>query len=98
MAAASGCTARRPTPFRAPPRASDGCVVLANQDLDVVAKNLQVGLTPVIISNSVEWLSLDDWNKERNELNKAIESLARRLGKPRHRTLSEALFETLPVR
>jgi murein L,D-transpeptidase YafK len=60
--------------FSRPPRASDGCVVLANQDLDMVAKNLQVGLTPVIISNSVEWLSLDDWNKERNELNKAIDS------------------------
>ena len=60
--------------FSRPPRASDGCVVLANQDLDVVAKSLQVGLTPVIISNSVEWLSLDDWSKERNELNKAIDS------------------------
>ena len=60
--------------FSRPPRASDGCVVLANQDLNAVAKNLQVGLTPVIISNSVEWLSLDDWNKERNELNKAIEA------------------------
>jgi murein L,D-transpeptidase YafK len=60
--------------FSRPPRASDGCVVLANQDLDMVAKSLQVGLTPVIISNSVEWLSLDDWNKERNELNKAIDS------------------------
>ena len=60
--------------FSRPPRASDGCVVLANQDLDVVAKNLQVGLTPVIISNSVEWLSLDDWAKERSELNKAIDA------------------------
>ena len=60
--------------FARPPRASDGCVVLTNQDLDAVAKNLQVGLTPVIISNSVEWLSLDDWNKERNELNKTIET------------------------
>lgn len=60
--------------FSRPPLASDGCVVLANQDLDAVAKNLQVGLTPVIISNSVEWLSLDDWNKERSELNKAIEA------------------------
>ena len=59
--------------FARPPRASDGCVVLTNQDLDVVAKNLQVGLTPVIISNSVEWLSLDDWAKERSELNKSID-------------------------
>ncbi|MDE2441509.1 MAG: L,D-transpeptidase family protein [Betaproteobacteria bacterium] len=60
--------------FARPPRASDGCVVLTNQDLDVVAKNLQVGLTPVIISDSVEWLSLDDWNKERSELNQTIDA------------------------
>ncbi len=60
--------------FARPPRASDGCVVLTNQDLDTVAKNVQVGLTPVIISNSIEWLSLDDWHKERNELNKTIDA------------------------
>lgn len=60
--------------FARPPRASDGCVVLTNQDLDVVAKNLQVGLTPVIISNSVEWLSLDDWARERGELSKSIDA------------------------
>ena len=57
-----------------PPKASEGCVVLTNQDLDIVAKSLQVGLTPVIISNSVEWLSFDDWAKERNELNKSIDA------------------------
>ena len=60
--------------FSRPPKASDGCVVLTNQDLDAVAKNLQVGLTPVIISDSIEWLSLDDWAKERSELGKAIEN------------------------
>jgi murein L,D-transpeptidase YafK len=58
--------------FARPPKASDGCVVLTNQDLDAIAKNLQVGLTPVIISPSVEWLSLDDWAKERDELNASI--------------------------
>lgn len=59
--------------FSRPPKASDGCVVLANTDLDAVAKNLQVGLTPVIISNSIEWLSLDDWQSERSALNKQID-------------------------
>ena len=54
--------------FSRPPKASDGCVVLANQDLDAISKNLQVGLTPVIISNSIEWLSLDDWQSERRAL------------------------------
>ena len=59
--------------FSRPPKASDGCVVLANQDLDAISKNLQIGLTPVIISNSIEWLSLDDWQAERAALNRQIE-------------------------
>ncbi len=59
--------------FSRPPKASDGCVVLANQDLDALAKNLQVGTTPVIISNSIEWLSLDDWQAERTALSRSIE-------------------------
>ena len=59
--------------FSRPPKASDGCVVLANQDLDALAKNLQPGLTPVIISNEIEWLSLDDWRSERAALNKKID-------------------------
>jgi len=54
--------------FSRPPKASDGCVVLANADLDALAKNLQIGSTPVIISNSIEWLSLDDWQAERKAL------------------------------
>ncbi len=55
------------------PRASNGCVVLANADLDALSQKLQIGLTPVIISEQVEWLSLDDWNAERNALNAQIE-------------------------
>ncbi|WP_231623516.1 L,D-transpeptidase family protein [Nitrosospira briensis] len=42
--------------YSRPPRASDGCVVLANQDLRSVGAALQVGITPVIISNEVEWV------------------------------------------
>jgi len=59
--------------FSRPPKASDGCVVLANQDLDTLSKSLQIGLTPVIISNSIEWLSLDDWQSERSSLLQMIE-------------------------
>ncbi|MBU1236156.1 MAG: L,D-transpeptidase family protein [Gammaproteobacteria bacterium] len=54
--------------FSRPPKSSDGCVVLANPDLDALGHRLQVGLTPVIISNSIEWLSLDDWQAERKAL------------------------------
>ena len=59
--------------FSRPPKASDGCVVLSNVDLNALAKNLQIGLTPVIISNSIEWLSFDDWQKERSTLTKKID-------------------------
>lgn len=63
--------------FSRPPRASDGCVVLANQDLDALAKTLQPGLTPVIMSDQVEWLSLDDWRAERGALLRQFEDWRR---------------------
>jgi murein L,D-transpeptidase YafK len=59
--------------FARAPRASDGCVVLTNSDFRSIAGLIQVGLTPVIISDQVEWLSQDDWNSERQSLNAAIE-------------------------
>ena len=46
--------------YSRPPRASDGCVVLANPDMDRVGATLQVGITPVIISNTVEWVAPTD--------------------------------------
>ncbi len=42
--------------YSRPPRASDGCVVLSNQDLDRISATLQVGMTPVIISDGIEWI------------------------------------------
>ncbi|GAB2883077.1 hypothetical protein GCM10027046_09400 [Uliginosibacterium flavum] len=60
--------------FARPPKASEGCVVLANQDLDALSTYLQIGVTPVIISNGIEWLSLDDWQNERAALNKEIDN------------------------
>ena len=62
-----------PDTFSRPPKASDGCLVLTNPDLLALAKNLQLGLTPVIISHSIEWLSYDDWQNERSALNQKIE-------------------------
>lgn len=59
--------------YARPPLASEGCVVLANQDLDALSAYLQIGVTPVIISNGIEWLSLDDWQNERASLNKTID-------------------------
>ncbi len=60
--------------FSRPPKASDGCVVLANQDLDALAKNIQIGVTPVIITDTVEWLTPDAWAKERNSLMRQVDA------------------------
>ena len=59
--------------YSRPPRSSNGCVVLANSDLEALARNLQVGLTPVIISEDVEWLSFDDWASERKAFGSELE-------------------------
>jgi len=63
--------------YSRPPKASDGCVVLTNEDLTTISGFLQIGVTPVIISSSIEWSSIDDWQAERNALNAQMESWRR---------------------
>jgi murein L,D-transpeptidase YafK len=46
--------------YSRPPRASNGCVVLGNDDLNKLAPYLQVGITPVIITNKMSWSSKED--------------------------------------
>jgi len=59
--------------YSRPPRSSNGCVVLANADLEEIASKVQIGITPVIISDDVQWLSVDDWAGERRTLDKELE-------------------------
>jgi len=59
--------------YSRPPRASDGCIVLANPDLESVARHVQVGLTPVIIADEVEWTDAKALEAERASLAAAIE-------------------------
>lgn len=58
--------------YSRPPRASNGCVVLTNEDLDKLAPYLQVGITPVIITNQIDWSSEQDQN-DRNALLEELE-------------------------
>lgn len=59
--------------YSRPPRASDGCIVLANPDLESVAGFVQVGLTPVIIADELEWSDAGAIEKERASLAQAID-------------------------
>lgn len=46
-----------PSQFSRPPLATDGCVVLANPDLDRVIQTVTVGQTPVVISERLNWVT-----------------------------------------
>ena len=59
--------------YSRPPRASDGCIVLANPDLESVGRYVQVGLTPVIIADEVEWADAAEVEAERASLAQALE-------------------------
>ena len=57
--------------YSRPPRASNGCVVLSNDDLNKISKYLQIGVTPVIITNGMDWGNAQD-KAERASLLQAI--------------------------
>ena len=44
-----------PEQFSRAPRASDGCVVLANPDLNRLIRTVQVRTTPVVIAEQLQW-------------------------------------------
>ena len=62
-----------PDTYSRPPRASDGCIVLANPDLVSVGRTLQVGATPVIIADEIEWADARALEAERAALAGALE-------------------------
>ncbi len=63
--------------FSRPPKASDGCMVLANEDMARLAKVLPIGHTPVVLSESVEWVTPQQLAAERGPLLKAFEGWQR---------------------
>ncbi|HQS57262.1 MAG: hypothetical protein B7Y56_00155 [Gallionellales bacterium 35-53-114] len=58
--------------YSRPPLASNGCVVLSNDDLSHLGKSVQVGTTPVIITNQMDWSNEAD-QEDRAALLKQIE-------------------------
>ena len=46
-----------PDAYSRPPRSSSGCVVLTNSDLDTLARFLDIGNTPVVIAEKLEWVA-----------------------------------------
>lgn len=54
------------------PRASQGCVVVSNEDLEGLREYITPGVTPVVFTDQLEWLSPEQAAKKRWELVSAI--------------------------
>ena len=63
--------------FQSRARASDGCVVIANQDLRALAPILNTGDTPVIIASKLNWLNPEQSLAEKQSLSQALEDWRR---------------------
>lgn len=60
--------------YSRPPLSSDGCVVLTNEDLNKLLRSIEIGKTPVVISENVEFVSKEKWDVERSAVNSVLES------------------------
>ncbi len=63
--------------YSRPPLSSDGCVVLTNPDLNKLYGSVEIGKTPVIISDKVEFVTKVKWDADRNAATKLVENWRR---------------------
>ncbi len=60
--------------YSRPPLDSEGCVVLTNEEFSRVARYIKADRTPVIITETVEWISSREWLDLNIELQAALET------------------------
>jgi murein L,D-transpeptidase YafK len=60
--------------YSRPPRTSNGCVVLPNQDLEALEPLFQTGKTRVVVADSVDWVGPGQLDSLRKGLETAVES------------------------
>ncbi|MBI4005447.1 MAG: L,D-transpeptidase family protein [Gammaproteobacteria bacterium] len=59
--------------YSRPPRDSDGCVILSNQDLNTLSPYLQAGKTPVLLAQDIKWISVEEWQASQRDYMQFIE-------------------------
>jgi murein L,D-transpeptidase YafK len=63
-----------PTQFARAPKASDGCVVLANPDLEFILSTVEIRNTPVIIATSLDWIAPQSVQTDASAFNAVLQS------------------------
>ncbi len=68
-----------PDSYSRPPLSSDGCVVLTNPDLYKLATSVEIGKTPVVIAESVDFVSKAKWDNDRHLATRLVDNWRRDL-------------------
>lgn len=59
--------------YSRPPRDSDGCVILSNQDFKRLQPYLDIGTTPVVLADGIEWLKPSKLQQRRKQFAALLE-------------------------
>lgn len=59
--------------YNRPPLASEGCVVLPNDDLIELGAYISLKQTPVLIGNEIEWLGVEQWKQKSSQVSARFE-------------------------
>ena len=59
--------------YSRPPRDSDGCIIVSNQDLKSLENYIKTGTTPVILAKDIDWISIDEWKKRQKKFSRFLE-------------------------
>jgi len=59
--------------YSRPPRDSDGCVILSNQDFSALVPYMEIGRTPVILADTIKWISTGEWAQQQLKFEQFIE-------------------------
>lgn len=59
--------------FSRPPRDSNGCVIVSNADLNIISSYIQTGLTPVILTDSIDWIPMAEWKSRQPQFDRYVE-------------------------
>lgn len=63
-----------PAQFSRAPKATDGCVVLANPDLERIIRTVEVRTTPVVIASSLKWVAPQSAHAEGRPFEAALQA------------------------
>ena len=61
-----------PNTYSRPPLASDGCMVLTNDDFLKISKYIDIGTTPIVIMPRIDWQAPEKWLDSRAAFSSAL--------------------------